>query len=150
MTNDLMGRISRPGLGQRGRALMLAACILAMALLTSAGCNRPNESQAPPLPAVTVSLPLEKEVIEWDEYSGHLDSPQSVDLRARVSGLIVDAPFLEGSIIKKGTLLFAIDESSFKADLDAKKASVDQAEAQLALTRLTLNRVPTCSGSQFL
>src|SRR5262245_42659856 len=77
------------------------------------GCNRAPPPPAQPPPAVTVSRPIEREVIEWDEYTGRLDPVDSVDVRARVSGLIESAPFKEGSSVKKGDVLFIIDERPF-------------------------------------
>src|SRR5437763_16108926 len=95
------------------------------------GCGSPPPPPAPPPPAVTVSRPLEREVIEWDEYTGRLDPVESVDVRARVSGLIESAPFNEGSNVKKGDVLFVIDVRPLKADLDSKIADVAKAKAQL-------------------
>src|SRR5438874_1773173 len=95
------------------------------------GCDHPQPAPAPPPPAVTVSRPLEREVIEWDEYTGRLDPVESVDVRARVSGLIESAPFKEGANVKKGDLLFVIDERPFKADLDSKIADIAKAQAEL-------------------
>ena len=105
------------------------------------GCNaKPPVAQAPP-PAVAVARPLQKDVVEWDTYTGYLESPESVNLAARVSGLIVAAPFVEGSIVKKGDVLFVIDERPFKADLDAKIANEQVAEAQEAIAQITYDRL---------
>src|SRR3954469_23688904 len=81
------------------------------------GCDSPPPPPAPPPPAVTVTRPLEREVIEWDEYTGRLDPVESVEVRARVSGLIESAPFREGANVKKGDVLFTIDARPFQADL---------------------------------
>ncbi len=62
-------------------------------------------------------------------------------MAARVSGLITAAPFIEGSIVKKGDLLFVIDDRPFKADLDAKLAAQQQAEAQQAIAKVTYDRL---------
>lgn len=127
----------------------LSARVAARAVATSlapamaflfAGCERPGGPPAPPPPAVTVSHPISREVIEWDEYTGHLESPESVNVDARVSGLILEAPFVEGSIVEKGKLLFVIDPSPFKADYEAKLADVSKAEAQTALANVQFQR----------
>src|SRR5205823_3167910 len=97
------------------------------------GCNRAQPPEPPPPPAVTVSRPIEREVIEWDEYTGRLNFVNRQDVRARVSGLIESAPFQEGANVKKGDVLFVIDVRPFKADLDARIADVAKAAAQLAL-----------------
>src|SRR5437667_7979261 len=104
------------------------------------GCDHPQPPPAPPPPAVTVSRPLEREVVEWDEYTGRLDAVESVDVRARVSGLIESAPFKEGSNVKKGDVLFVIDVRPFQADLDSKIADVAKARADLAQATSDLKR----------
>ena len=96
------------------------AALIAMAILQ--GCGKSEAPPAPPPPAVTVAHPFQREVIEWDTYTGHLEAPESVNVVARVSGLIMDTPFVEGAIVKKGDVLFVIDDRPFKADLDAKLA----------------------------
>lgn len=89
---------------------------------------------------MTVSQPLEREVIDWDEYTGHLQSPETANVAARVSGYIEQAPFKEGALVHKGDLLFSIDDRPFKADLDNKKAAVAKDEAQASLTQVQLRR----------
>jgi RND family efflux transporter MFP subunit len=114
-----------------------------VALISSglAGCGRATGAPpGPPPAAVTVARPVQKEVVEWDTYTGHLEAPESVNVAARVSGQIVDEPFKEGSIVKKGDLLFVIDDRPFKADLDAKQADVEKAQAQLLVAKVTYDR----------
>ena len=109
--------------------------LVALVLALLPGCKRMVATQATPPPKVTVSQPLEREVIRWDQYSGYLSSPQTVTVNARVSGLIEEAPFREGAIVHAGDLLFKIDPRPFQADLDNKKAAVAQAAALAAKTR---------------
>ena len=117
------------------RQFRLATALVALVLALLSGCKRVVSTQAPPPPKVTVSQPLQRDVIRWDQYSGYLSSPQSVTVNARVSGLIEEAPFREGAIVHAGDLLFKIDPSPFQADLDNKKAAVAQAAALAAKTR---------------
>src|SRR5216683_1290460 len=104
-----------------------AFVVLVVALLP--GCKRVIAPQAPPPASVTVSQPLQRDVIRWDQYSGYLSSPKTVTVSARVSGLIEEAPFQEGAIVRAGDLLFRIDPRPFQADVDNKKAAVAQAKA---------------------
>jgi RND family efflux transporter MFP subunit len=113
--------------------LVTASVALLVAFLP--GCNRVTAPQAPPPPKVTVSQPLQRDVIRWDQYSGYLSSPKTVTVSARVSGLIEQAPFQEGAIVHAGELLFKIDPRPFQADLDNKKAAVAQARATADKTR---------------
>lgn len=89
---------------------------------------------------MTVSQPLQREVIDWDEYTGHLQSPETANVAARVSGFIEQAPFKEGALVHKGDLLFLIDDRPFKADLDNRQATVAKDEAQLRLMEVQLRR----------
>jgi RND family efflux transporter MFP subunit len=114
----------------------------AMVIPAITGCgNKESAAIAPPPAAVTVAHPVSRDVVEWDTYTGHLESPELVNVEARVSGLIVSAPFVEGSIVKKGDLLYEIDERPFKADLDARIADEQKAEAAEENAKLTYDRV---------
>src|SRR5437764_11033082 len=118
--------------------LVTASALLLVALV--AGCKRVIAPQAPPPPTVTVSQPLQRNVIRWDQYSGYLSSPQTVTVNARVSGLIEEAPFQEGAVVHAGDLLFKIDPRPFQADVDNKKAAVAQAKALADRTRADFRR----------
>jgi RND family efflux transporter MFP subunit len=118
----------------------LGATLLLLTLAGIIGCERGKAASPPPAPSVTVNRPLQRQVIEWDEFTGHLESPEFVEVRARVSGQIVDAPFKEGGVVKKGDMLFVIDKRPFKADFDSKTADVIKAQAQLDLANIQLGR----------
>lgn len=106
----------------------------------SAGCDRTDAAGPPPAPAVTVSRPLYREVIEWDEYTGHLESPETVNLQARVSGFIEQCLFQEGALVHKNDELFQIDDRPFKADLNSKISDVARAQSQSDLALIHLKR----------
>jgi RND family efflux transporter MFP subunit len=114
--------------------------LITLALVLLPGCERAAPPKAPPPPEVTVSQPIQREVIRWDEYSGYLSSPKTVTVSARVSGLIEEAPFREGTMVHAGDLLFKIDPRPFQADLDNKRAAVAQAEAAAEQTRADFAR----------
>ena len=127
-----------------------AALLLVVAVMVAAGCQRATAPPPPPPPAVTVSQPLEREVVRWNDYSSYLASPETVDVKARISGLIEEAPFHEGALIHKGDLLFKIDPRPFQADLDNKKAAVAQATATVDQTRVHYQRYITLSRLQVI
>jgi RND family efflux transporter MFP subunit len=116
------------------------ASIIVIAAAVVPGCKRTIAPPLPPPPAVTVSRPLQRYVIRWDQYSGYLSSPQTVTVNARVSGLIEEAPFQEGAIVHARDLLFRIDLRPFQADVDNKKAAVAQAKAMAAKTKADFER----------
>jgi RND family efflux transporter MFP subunit len=120
------------------RALVAA---LALPLILFRCGQAPPAASAPPPPAVSVALPVQREVIEWDTYNGYLEATDSVKIVARVSGLITSAPFAEGSIVAKSQVLFTIDDRPFKADLDTKIAEQSKAKSQLEIANITFKRL---------
>ena len=112
------------------------------------GCGSDADPAPPPAPAVTVSKPMGREVIEWDEYTGHLESPELVNVAARVSGFIEEAHFQEGALVHKGDVLFVIDDRSFRADLDSKTADVAKAVSQLELAQVHMARFEKVHGTK--
>lgn len=113
--------------------------VLSGLIFLPTGCNRQDSTTAPP-PRVTVSQPLVRELIEWDEYTGRLEAVESVEVRARVSGYLQSINFKEGAIVKKGDLLFLIDPRPYKAELDRAEAELKVTKARLELARNDLAR----------
>ena len=102
------------------------------------------------------SLPvIEKEVNEWDEFTGRLEAVESVEIRPRVSGYITEIHFEAGAIIKKGDLLYVIDPRPYQADFDRAQAEVERTQAELKLSQIELDRAKelraksTISQSEF-
>ena len=116
----------------RDRSPGLTAGVLfsVMFLTTLSGCRKAEPPPPPPPPAVTVARPVQREVIEWDEYTGHLEPVETVEIRAGVSGFIDTAEFEEGALVEAGQLLFVIDPRPFEAELALQQAEVQRATAQ--------------------
>ena len=113
---------------------------LAVALAAFSGCKKtPPPQQQGPLP-VNVVIAEEKEVTEWDEFTGRIDAVESVEIRPRVSGYITEIHFKAGKLVNKDDLLFVIDPRPYKADLDRAAANVEQSEAQLKLAEIDFKR----------
>ena len=83
--------------------------LLSAALLSGCRENNSARQNEPPPPSVSVSEPVRKMVTEWDEFTGHFQAVDHVSIRPRVSGYLQSAHFQEGSMVKKGDLLFVID-----------------------------------------
>src|SRR5437899_5005989 len=116
----------------QGHFLILSVLVVTLCLALL-GCKRePPALAALPPPVVTVSQPFEREVIDYNEYTGRTAAAEAVEVRARVSGYLVKVNFREGSMVKKGDLLFLIDPRPFQAVLDQAKGQVVQWEAKLA------------------
>lgn len=99
------------------------------ALVLSA-CGKGEEaSQQMPAAKVSVAEVIEQPINEWDEFTGRLEAPESVEVRPRVSGYIDKVAFDEGSLVKKGDLLFQIDPRPFQAEVKRLQAQLQQARA---------------------
>jgi RND family efflux transporter MFP subunit len=104
-----------------------------------AGCSQAAPS-APPPPGVTVAATLEREINEWDEFSGRLEAVDAVEVRPRVSGYIQRIAFAEGKEVKKGDVLFEIDPRPYAADLERAEAELQQARTRAALAAKEVER----------
>jgi len=91
-------------------------------------------------PAVTVSPPLQKQITEWDEFTGQFAAIDYVEVRARVSGYLTEIHFEDGQIVHKGDLLFVIDPRPYEATLASVQAQLAQAQAQVDLANQQLGR----------
>jgi membrane fusion protein, multidrug efflux system len=122
-----------------GRELKVGLLLLVAAL--TAGCGQgQQQSVAPPPPTVTVAKPVQRTVIDQDEYVGRFVAVDSVEVRSRVSGYLSEIHFTDGQMVKKGDLLFVIDHRPFQIALDQMRANLAQARANLAFTEADLNR----------
>ncbi|MFN7874572.1 MAG: efflux RND transporter periplasmic adaptor subunit [Pirellula sp.] len=119
----------------------MAWLTLAMLTLTVAGCN-PKEivPVPPPLPDVTVQLPEKRPVTEFYEYIGRTEAPEYVEVRARVTGYLTKIHFTDGKEVAAGEPLFEIDNRPYEFARDNAKARLQQAESQLKLATITLER----------
>lgn len=118
------------------RALVPALAIPA-ALLIALGVSGCRTEATPadqaPAPQVSVASALERDVTEWDEFTGRLEAVESVEIRPRVTGYIESVNFTEGSTVHKGDLLFVIDPRPYRADLSKAEAELARAVARSEL-----------------
>ncbi|AIL61413.1 multidrug efflux RND transporter periplasmic adaptor subunit MexE [Pseudomonas alkylphenolica] len=101
-----------------------------LAVLVMSACGRtPEAVQAPAAAKVSVAKVLEQPINEWDEFTGRLEAPETVEVRPRVSGQIDQVAFTEGAQVKQGDLLFQIDPRPFQAEVRRLEAQLQQARA---------------------
>jgi multidrug efflux system membrane fusion protein len=98
------------------------------------------------LAVVPVSQPVQREVTDYVEFTGQTKAVQSVDIIPLVTGYLVEMPFREGALVKKGDLLFVVDRRPYKAQLDQAQGQVNLYQAQLKLARTTLARDRAVNG----
>jgi RND family efflux transporter MFP subunit len=119
-------------------ALRLAALIFLVASCYPVRILAADAPAAPP--AVTVSQPIQRELVERDEFTGQFAAKEYVEIRARVSGYLTEIHFEDGQIVKEGDLLFVIDPRPYEATLAAARAQLAQANAQVDLATQQLGR----------
>jgi RND family efflux transporter MFP subunit len=89
------------------------------------GCTGAKaETAAPPPTPVNVSQPVEKSVTNYNDLTGRTAAPESVQIRARVGGYLDQINFKEGTLVKKGDVLFEIDPRPYQAQVDFAAAQV--------------------------
>ena len=119
----------------RKLGFLAAALMSAVAVLLGAGCGKKNavkEQAAAPRPTVIVAKVEQRTVPIYSEFVGQTRADDTVELRARVEGLLQKVFFREGARVKKGQLLFIIDKRPFEASLQSAKALLGKATSDLA------------------
>jgi multidrug efflux system membrane fusion protein len=110
--------------------------VLASAMLTGA-CSKGQTTAvaAPAPPEVSVARVIVKKIVEYDEFTGRLAAVDSVQVRPRVSGYIDKVLFKEGAEVKKGDLLFVIDQRPYQAEVDRAKAELQRTQTRAELAK---------------
>src|SRR6478672_7365394 len=131
---------TRKSLARSGTGLPLLALATGVLMaLAAAGCDSSAAGNAamPPPPAVSVATVLSRDVQQWDSFTGRVSAVETVELRPRVSGYVERVAFHEGQEVRKGDLLFVIDQRRYQAALDQALAALARArsEAHLAHTQ---------------
>ncbi len=104
--------------------------LAALTLVVISACGRtPEATVAPAAAKVNVAKVIEQPVNEWDEVTARLESPETVQVRPRVSGQIDSVAFTDGALVKKGDLLFQIDPRPFEAEVHRLEAQLQQSRA---------------------
>jgi RND family efflux transporter MFP subunit len=115
------------------------ALVVIAALAATTGCsNQTNGATAPAPPDVQVVAVEQRDVPIYSEWIGTLDGFVNADIKAEVSGYLLEQAYQEGSFVKKGQLLFQIDPRPFQAALELAQGQLAQAEGQLAQARAQL------------
>jgi RND family efflux transporter MFP subunit len=110
-------------------------------------CSPPKHAGLP-TPKVTVKQPQMATVTNWDEYPGHVEAVEMVEIRPRVSGYIDSIHFRDGAEVKAGDLLFVIDPRPYQAELEQAQARRQQAETHLELVQNDLKRAESLKGTK--
>jgi RND family efflux transporter MFP subunit len=120
------------------RTLSTAVVILPLAVASAiilSGCSSEATPAATPMATpVSVAAAIQRDVTEWDEFTGRIEAVESVEIRPRVTGYIESVNFIEGSTVRKDDLLFVIDPRPYRAALDKASAELTRAKARAELS----------------
>ncbi|MGL4232125.1 MAG: efflux RND transporter periplasmic adaptor subunit [Casimicrobium sp.] len=113
-------------------------CGVLLASVILSGCGQsggsgPGAGGPPPAPQVSVAPSVQRQIQEFDEFTGRLEATETVDVRPRVAGTIDRVHFKEGQSVKKGDLLFTVDARPFRAELARAEAQLAAAQTQSEL-----------------
>jgi membrane fusion protein (multidrug efflux system) len=117
-------------------------------LALAAGCDRTAEDpraaaqtgQAAPLPVTVMAVEPQTLPVTW-EVIGQTQGSREVEVRPRVTGILLERRYTEGSYVKRGALLFRIDPLPFQTAVEQTRGLVGQAEAELSRTQQDVARL---------
>lgn len=117
--------------------------ISALAALFLSACTDQEvakSEQPAAAPQVSVAQVVAERITEWDEFTGRLQAPQTVELIPRVSGYVEQILFNEGALVKAGEVLFTIDARPFEAEVARLQAELQSAQSAAELADVEYNR----------
>jgi RND family efflux transporter MFP subunit len=122
------------------RIWILSSTVLSLAAtLASSGCSNSTSGATTGAPPVVEVVEVQqRDVPIYSEWIGTLDGLVNADIKAQVSGYLLEQAYKEGSFVKKGQLLFQIDPRPFQAALELAQGQLAQSEGMLAQARATL------------
>jgi membrane fusion protein (multidrug efflux system) len=119
---------------------LLLFTLVAAFSLAAIGCGRTQAAAPPPAPEVTVASVIQQDVPVYSEWVATLDGYVNAQIRPQVSGYIIKQDYKEGSLVRKGQVLFEIDPRPFRAAVDRARGDLAQAQAQLGKSTLDVER----------
>lgn len=132
----------------RSRTWLGLAGILASTLFLAA-CQEENTYVPPPPPEVTVAPVLQRPITRFAEFTGNTASVNEVDLNARVQGYLRKINYTDGQLVKKGTLLFVIEQDNYKADVAQAEATLAARQADQIQAEAEFNRQNQLAARDF-
>ncbi len=114
------------------------ALALSVASAVLSGCKSEAHPQSAPPPEVSVIEVKPGPVTVYNEYVAQTQAPDTIEIRAQVTGLLERQAFADGARVKKGDLLYVIDQRPFEAQAAQAKAGLAQAEANLVNAKQNL------------
>ncbi|WP_294541929.1 efflux RND transporter periplasmic adaptor subunit [uncultured Rhodoblastus sp.] len=115
-----------------GRNALIGSVALIGAALAAAGALANGAPDAGAAPIVGVITVERKEIVMTKDAPGRIAPMRIAEVRPRVSGIVLERSFEQGSVVSKGAVLYRIDPTQFEIDLDSARAALARAEATLS------------------
>src|SRR5258707_14124540 len=119
---------------------LLLFSLVAAFTLAMVGCGRTQAAAPSPPPEVRVAPAVQRDVPVYSDWVATLDGYVNAEIRPQVSGYLIKQNYKEGSLVRKGQVLFEIDPRPFEAALDRARGDLAQAQAQLCKSTLDVER----------
>jgi membrane fusion protein (multidrug efflux system) len=128
---------------RRRRSPVAEIAVLGFAGLATlpTGCSKKTAAPAPPPPQVSVLTVRSATIPGQFEWQGQAAASKSVQVRSQVSGVIVARPYVEGTDVPKGKILYRIDPRTYQANYESAVARLAESQATFANAKRTLNRL---------
>jgi len=117
-----------------GISYTIATCFLV-------SCNSNNASTKAPIPEITVIEAAQRDVPIYRDFVGQVYGSSDIPIRARVSGFLEGIHFQEGNLVKKGQLLYTIDQQPYKAKMAVEQSKLAEAKTSMVKAESDLNRI---------
>ena len=116
--------------------------LIVLPLLAAAltGCKPENKFQPPPPPDISVAIPLKQAVTPYEVLTGNTVAFNTVNLVARVEGFLTSQNYTDGTFMKKGSTLFVIEQTMYKAKVEEADAQLAAAKAELVQSEAEFTR----------
>jgi multidrug efflux system membrane fusion protein len=123
------------------------AAVLAVGIgVLLTGCREAQTT--PPPPQVTVAPAISREVADEDEFTGHFEAVNAVEVRPRVAGFVQRVAFVEGALVHQGDALFTVDARPYEADVARAEAELERARTRKQLADMELERAQRLVSTQ--
>lgn len=130
----------------RSIARLRSAAVVLLAGWLVSGCEKAQS--APPPPQVTVAPAISRAISDEDQFTGHFESVNSVEVRPRVGGFVERVAFTEGALVHQGDVLFTIDARQYQAEAARAEAVLAQARTRKELADMELERAQRLVSTQ--